>query len=131
MKPNRPLFYWVIRRVIQFGLLLLFLLSLGAIAFSSQRWAPTTAIVFGGFLFLSLWAERHTRQVEQSENLLDSQKVKNSRNRRAILFFCGFISICSIAILIAKPNFDFGSFSLIVGLVGVGIVSWNIYKKRT
>lgn len=123
--------YLGIRRLLQATLLLILVISLSAFVFSSERTGLKVAVLSGVLLFLSVLAERHTRMVEKCEAQKDSKVVKTERDRRASLIFIGLMAVVSIALITIKDSFDWGTISLIAGLIGLVVVGHTLLQDKS
>lgn len=121
--------YALIRRILQTALFIIFIVSLG-LSIRNRDNIPVivVTIIFGSLFCLSLWAERHTKRWEGKHKDMDPEKVKNSRNRRALYILCTLVISISIGILLLKNSFDLGSLNLILVIVVLVVVIIRMWQ---
>lgn len=123
--------YLGIRRLLQAALFLILVISLSAFVFSLEGMGLKAAVLSGALLLLSICAERHTHKVEKSGAQKDPKVVKRDRDRRASCIFIGLMAIVHIALITVKESFDWGTVSLIAGLIALVVVGLTLLREKS
>jgi hypothetical protein len=133
---------WLMRRAMQIVFGGTCLIALGAFFISPEKRSYLyLSIILGGFMIVSVWAERHGRKLSGEMNDLNSQQRNAPRNRRALIFYYAFIAILVAAGILLTSKVPSGSdvlgnlansflIALLFEIVGICIIVRSVRAKK-